>query len=69
MLLGAFPDALEKLRQEHDRVFNKDFDKTLDLLHENSGLIKDLDYTTAVIEETLRLFPIGMIFRQPPPNM
>ena len=57
------------LREEHDRVFDKGFDRTLEMLRENPGLIKDLKYTTAVIYEALRLFPIGMVVRQPPDDM
>jgi len=69
MLLQAFPETLEKLREEHDRVFDKDYEKTLSMLRENPGSIKDLEYTTAVIQETLRMFPIGLIIRDPPPDM
>ncbi|KAL2018588.1 hypothetical protein VTK56DRAFT_558 [Thermocarpiscus australiensis] len=69
MLLWSFPEALRKIREEHDRVFDKDFEKTLQLLREDPGRINDLHYTTAVIQETLRMFPIGMVVRQPPPGM
>lgn len=69
MLLSAFPEALQKVREEHDRVFGKTFDDTLQALSEDPSLINDLPYTTAVIQETLRMFPIGMIVRNPPPGM
>ncbi|GAB1318486.1 Cytochrome P450 monooxygenase [Madurella fahalii] len=69
MLLGAFPEVLRKLREEHDRMFDKDFDKTLELLRQDPGRIKGLDYTTAVIYETMRFFPVGMVCRSPPPGM
>jgi cytochrome P450 len=69
MLLFAFPETLQKLREEHDRVFDKDFDKTLQILREDPSRIKDLEYTSAVINETLRFFPIGLLLRQPPPDM
>lgn len=68
MLLSAFPEVLQKLREEHDRVFGKDSDRTLVVLHENPGVMTDLPYTTAVIHETLRLYPIGMTAREAPPN-
>ncbi|KAH8680807.1 cytochrome P450 [Xylariales sp. PMI_506] len=69
MLLAVFPDALKKLRAEHDRVFDKDFAKTVTMLRENPSLLKELKYTTAVINETLRMFPIGMGIREPPVGM
>jgi cytochrome P450 len=66
MLLSAFPHALQKLRDEHDRIFDKDFVKTVAMLRENPGLVNQLKYTTAVINETLRMFPIGSVIRSPP---
>jgi cytochrome P450 len=69
MLLWAFPEALKKVREEHDRVFDKGFDETLQILREDPGRINDLPYTTAVIQETLRMFPIAMVVRNPPPGM
>ncbi|KAF7549105.1 hypothetical protein G7046_g8446 [Stylonectria norvegica] len=69
MLLGAFPEVLEKLREEHNRFFDKDFDKTVDQLRVDPSVIKELKYTTAVINETLRMFPIGMGVRGPPQDM
>uniref|UniRef100_A0A8H7KBD1 Cytochrome P450 n=1 Tax=Bionectria ochroleuca TaxID=29856 RepID=A0A8H7KBD1_BIOOC len=69
MLLSAFPEVLTKLREEHDRIFHPDFDRTLVMLHENPKRIRNLHYTTAIIHETLRLFPIGMTARQAPPDL
>ncbi len=69
MLLGAFPEALKKLREEHDRVFGRDLDGTVKMLQERPSLIKELEYTTAVISETLRMFPIGFVVRAPPSDM
>jgi len=66
MLLSVFPDALSKLREEHDRVFDKDSSTTFQMLLEKPGLINELRYTEAVVNETLRLFPIGIIVRDPP---
>ncbi|KAH7021438.1 cytochrome P450 [Microdochium trichocladiopsis] len=69
LLLHTHPEILEKLRDEHDRVFGKDLDATLTKLRENPGLLNSLEYTTAVIHETLRLFPIGMVVRAVPPGL
>ena len=69
MLLSAFPEVLQKVREEHDRIFGITFDETLQVLREDPSCINDLPYTTAVIQETLRMFPIGMVVRNPPPGM
>ncbi|KAK4182778.1 cytochrome P450 [Podospora australis] len=70
MLLSVFPSVLQKLREEHDRVFPNDLGGTLELLRSDPFIItKELPYTTAVIQETLRLFPIGMVVRALPPGM
>jgi cytochrome P450 len=57
-MLAAHPDAVRKLREEHTRVFG-DKEATGQVLKENPYKLNDLHYTTAVIKETLRLFPIG----------
>jgi len=64
MLLSKSPDAVKKLREEHDRVFHPDFEETLSILDESPYKLNELDYTTAVIKETLRLFPVGFGIRQ-----
>ncbi|KAL7902092.1 cytochrome P450 [Trichoderma sp. SZMC 28014] len=69
MLLSVFPDALQKLREEHDRIFDKDHDKTVQMLQEQPGLINNLAYTTAVVNETLRLFTVGFSIRAAPSSM
>lgn len=69
MLLSVFPDVLQKLREEHDQVFDKDHNKTVQMLWEQPGLIRSLVYTTAVINETLRMFNVGMTVRAAPSNM
>ncbi|KAM0259966.1 hypothetical protein ACHAQJ_003059 [Trichoderma viride] len=69
MLLAAFPDTLQKLREEHDRIFDKGHEKTVKMLQEQPGLTKNLVYTTAVINETLRMFTAGFSVRAPPSNV
>ncbi|KAH7014195.1 cytochrome P450 [Microdochium trichocladiopsis] len=69
LLLQAHPEILEKLRAEHDRVFGKDLDTTVAKLLKDPGLLNSLPYTTAVIQETLRLFPIAFSVRQAPPEL
>ena len=62
-LLAQHPDALEKLRAEHDQVLGKDITKTADILLKQPSLINQLPYTLAVIKEVLRLFPAASAMR------
>jgi cytochrome P450 len=64
MLLSKSPEVVEKLRKEHTRVFHYSFDETLNILQANPSKLDELDYTTAVIRETLRLFPVGFGVRE-----
>lgn len=66
MLLSKNPEALGKLRAEHDRVFDPDFQKTLEILRDSPYTVNELEYTTGVIKEALRLFPVGFGVRQAP---
>jgi cytochrome P450 len=67
-LLSKHPAALERVRQEHDEVFG-DLEKTAQVLEDRPQLINQLPYTTAVIKETLRLFPPAAAFRDGQPNV
>lgn len=64
MLLSKSPDVLQKLRDEHTRVFAADFDETVKILRDSPSKLNELTYTTAVIQETLRLFPVGFGVRE-----
>jgi cytochrome P450 len=64
MLLSLHPQVLKTLREEHDTVFDPNPDITLDILRQFPHKTNDLDYTTAVIKETLRMFPVGFGIRQ-----
>lgn len=66
MLLSKHPEVLQKLRGEHDTVFGKNTTDTLSTLEANPSKLNDLEYTSAVIKEGLRLFPVGFGIRQAP---
>lgn len=67
-LLSQHPDALTRIRSEHNQVFGEDKSKTAALLEEYPRLLNDLPYTTAVIKEVLRLFPPAATSRQGKPG-
>ncbi|KAF3928262.1 hypothetical protein AA313_de0208120 [Arthrobotrys entomopaga] len=56
------------MREEHSRVFSPDFEETVRILREAPQKLNDLTYTTAVIQETLRLFPVGFTLREGRPG-
>lgn len=59
MLLSVHPEYLKPLRDEHDRVAGSTFAGAADLLTNQPQRTTELEFTTAVIKETLRLFPVG----------
>lgn len=62
-LLSKHPDAMARIRKEHDDVFGKDVAQAPDLLIKRPHLTNELPYTTAVIKEALRLFPPAAAIR------
>lgn len=54
------------MREEHDRVFDPELTTTVEILTESPSKTNELEYTSAVIKETLRLFPVGFVIRQAP---
>jgi hypothetical protein len=57
---------MKRLRAEHDRVFGPDLATAADLIRQHPSKTNELEYTTAVLKETLRIFPIGSGLRQNP---
>ncbi|KAJ6445383.1 acetamidase regulatory protein [Purpureocillium lavendulum] len=68
MMLGLYPEVLSRLRQEHDQIFAPSLQTTCDMLRESPAKTNELEYTSSVIMETLRIFPVGFGIRQSPPN-
>jgi cytochrome P450 len=61
-LISKHPDTLSKLLAEHDAVLGSDPRKAAENIAESPQLLNKLQYTSAVIKETLRLFPpVGTI--------
>lgn len=58
-MLSVHPEAVQKLRQEHDRVAGPTTDSTIALIDKAAHRLAELEYTTAVLKETLRLYPVG----------
>ncbi|KAF2642012.1 cytochrome P450 [Massarina eburnea CBS 473.64] len=56
-MLFKHPKTLAKIRAEHDNVLGGDLDSAAQVLKQHPHYINQLPYTTAVIKETLRLFP------------
>ena len=67
-MLSAHPASLAKLRREHDSVFGSDLTQASRLLSFNPSLLNSLPYTTAVIKETLRIFPVASTSRFSDPS-
>ena len=67
-LLSQNPDALNRIRAEHNQVLGTDVSKAPTLLEEQPKLLNDLPYTAAVIKEALRLFSPAGSSRQGKPG-
>lgn len=63
-LLHQNPEAMEKIRQEHDLVFGKEPNEASARLVQHPQLINRVPYTTAAIKEALRLFPPSSSIRE-----
>ncbi|KAI0201397.1 cytochrome P450 [Astrocystis sublimbata] len=59
LFLSQHPEALSKLRAEHDEIFGNDFSITscVEQIEEDPTLLNQIPYTLAVIKEVLRIFP------------
>lgn len=65
-LLNKNPEALAAIRAEHDEVLGKDPSVAREAVDADPQLLNRLPYTSAVLKETLRLFPPAGAVRQAP---
>jgi cytochrome P450 len=63
-LLSKHPDALARLRTEHDEVLGTDPAAAASKISANPRLVNNLPYTLAVIKESMRLFPAASASRE-----
>ncbi|KAL8377785.1 hypothetical protein RB595_008461 [Gaeumannomyces hyphopodioides] len=70
MLLSCYPAVMARVRDEHDTVCGAPgtLDDAARLLRDEPHRTAELTYTTAVIKETLRMFPVGFVVRQDDKN-
>jgi cytochrome P450 len=64
MLLSVHPEVVQKMRMEHDRVFAPGVNATYEILKTDPRRLNELVYTTNVIKEVLRFYPIGHTVRE-----
>ncbi|KAI1656561.1 cytochrome P450 [Daldinia decipiens] len=66
MLLSKHPEVVQKMLEEQDAVFGRDLETTMENLKESPTKLNELEYTTGVIKETMRLFPVGFGVKEAP---
>ena len=64
MLLSTHPEIVWKLREEHDRVFAPGIDTSYNILCYEPYRLNKLEYTTNVLKEVLRMYPVGCTARR-----
>ena len=64
MMLSVNPDVVRKLREEHDRVFAPSIEASYEMLKADPYRLNQLTYTSHVIKEVLRFFPVGNTARE-----
>ncbi|KAM5448689.1 hypothetical protein MaudCBS49596_005195 [Microsporum audouinii] len=66
--INKYFDILQKLRTEHDQVLGPDPKSAKRVLQESPHKLNELNYTAAVIKETLRMHSLANTLRQGSPN-
>lgn len=68
-LLSSNPASLARIRAEHDSVFGTDLSGLPAMISEQPHLLNQLPYTSAVLKETMRLFPGASAIREGAPDV
>ncbi|TQN69591.1 Cytochrome P450 monooxygenase aflN, partial [Colletotrichum shisoi] len=66
--LSQHPEILAKVREEHNEVLGTDISRAAQQLKENPHLVNRVPYTTAVLKETLRMYPPTSTLRSGKPG-
>ncbi|WQF84792.1 Putative cytochrome P450 [Colletotrichum destructivum] len=67
-ILSQHPEILAKVREEHNEVLGTDISRAAQQLKENPHLVNRVPYTTAVLKETLRMYPPTSTLRNGKPG-
>lgn len=67
--LSKNPEALARMRAEHDAVLGPNPSAAADRIIQNPALLNALPYTTAVIKESMRSFPQAQGIREGSPDL
>ena len=68
-LLKKNPLVLDEVCKEHDAVFGKNASAAAELIRQDPYILNRLEYSLAVIKETLRIFPVASSVREGEPNL
>jgi cytochrome P450 len=63
-LLNKNPEKLAKIRDEHNLIFGADPERAVEMIQTSPRILNQLEYTLAVLKETLRLFPAATTVRE-----
>jgi cytochrome P450 len=68
-LLNQHPEHMAEVRKEHDEVFGVEVELAAERIKQSPYLLNKLTYSTAVIKEVLRLYPVATTNRKGDANI
>lgn len=66
--LAKHPEAMKRMRAEHDEVFGKETKDVPDTVRSSPQMLNSLPFTLAVVKEVLRLCPVAATLRRGEPS-